>query len=67
MPHDRAALVRDQASLLLECRNMLEALGFQPTVSELLGMTRLVTLREAEARRMEFVERASALTKPNLR
>jgi hypothetical protein len=57
MPHDRSEYVCDVTSVILECQSMMQAVSLQPTVSELLGMSRLVLLREAEARRFELVNR----------
>jgi hypothetical protein len=42
---------------VLEARSCLLNAGLNATIGELIEMSRLVWMREAEARRMEFVAR----------
>jgi hypothetical protein len=58
MPHNaRTSRILDLTALVLECRSSLLSVGLTPTTGELLDFTRLVWMREAEARRMEFMDR----------
>jgi hypothetical protein len=52
--HDRDH-ARELTAVILECQALMGEAGLNPTVTDLVEMSRLVWMREAEARRMEFV------------
>jgi hypothetical protein len=66
MPHDRTEYIHDLAGLCMESRATMQAVGFEPTVAEVLGFARLVLLNEAEVRRMEFMVRERWLREETL-
>jgi hypothetical protein len=61
MPH-RTDLILDLVGIALEAKSRLAAAGLQPTLSEAIELARLVQLREAEVRKMQFMARERELT-----
>ncbi len=63
MSQDRTCHIRNLVGIVLECRSVIMSAGVNATNAEVIDLVRLVALREAEARRMEFMTRERLLTR----
>ena len=62
MTPDRTHHIRSLVGIFLETKACMAAAGVNATNAEVIDLVRLVALREAEARRMEFMTRERELT-----
>jgi hypothetical protein len=63
MSHDRTHHIRTLTAIFLECRSVMASTGITASTAEVIDLVWLVALREAEARKMDFMTRERELTR----
>jgi hypothetical protein len=63
MSHDRTHHIRTLTAIFLECRSVMASAGITASTAEVIDLVWLVALREAEARKMDFMTRERELTR----
>ena len=63
MTTDRTHHIRNLVAIFLECRSVMASAGINASTAEVIDLVRLVALREAEARKMQFMTRERELTR----
>jgi hypothetical protein len=63
MTTDRTGRILDLVAIFLQSRACLASAAVNATNAEVIDLVRLVALREAEARRVEFMTRERELTR----